>query len=168
MYRNFKVGRAGPRLWRGKQDCLPSLERGPALPCEGVPDAAYGTDPTVLKIGWGRHLGWGLRRLWLVGPVLLAVAFLGSVILNWNRVSADIYNVGAVPVCLIKTPGTAPMLVHAGSRFSGRRVAQRLQQQSVNRLSVRKFLQDVLNRNPGTAFLGSIIIGWRYQELLFR
>ncbi|MDP2991189.1 MAG: ComEC/Rec2 family competence protein, partial [Kiritimatiellota bacterium] len=88
-----------------------------------------------LHPGWGRHLGWGLRRLWLVGPVLLAVVLLGSVILHWNRVSADITNVGDIPVCLIKAPGTAPMLVHAGSRFFGRRVAQRLQQQGVNRLS---------------------------------
>jgi|GEM_PF-254180 len=88
-----------------------------------------------LHPGWGRYPGWGLRRLWLVGPVLLAVAFLGSVILNWNRVSADITNFGDIPVCLIKTPGAAPMLVHAGSRFHGRRVTQRLQQQGVNRLS---------------------------------
>lgn len=85
--------------------------------------------------GWGRHLGWGLRRLWLVGPAVLAVAFLGSVILNWNRMYADITNVGDIPVCLIKAQGTAPMLVHAGSRFNGRRVAQKLQQQGVNRLS---------------------------------
>jgi hypothetical protein len=65
----------------------------------------------------------------------LAVALLGGVILNWNRVSADITNIGDIPVCLIEAPGTAPMLVHAGSRFYGRRVAQSLQQQGVNRLS---------------------------------
>ncbi|MDD5677483.1 MAG: ComEC/Rec2 family competence protein [Kiritimatiellae bacterium] len=88
-----------------------------------------------LHSGWGRHLGWGRRRLWLLGPVILVVAFLGNVILNWNRVTADIINIGEIPVCLIKAPGTAPMLVHAGSRFYGRRVAQKLRQQGVDRLS---------------------------------
>ncbi|MCX6992260.1 MAG: ComEC/Rec2 family competence protein [Kiritimatiellaeota bacterium] len=88
-----------------------------------------------LHLGWGLHPGWGYRRWWLLGPAVLAVALFGSVILNWNRVSADITNVGNTPVCLIKAPGTAHMLVHAGSRFDGRRTAQRLQQQGVNRLS---------------------------------
>jgi hypothetical protein len=86
--------------------------------------------------GGGPHPGGGRRRRWwLLGPAILAVALLGSVILNWNRVSADIINVGDVLVCLIKAPGTAPMLVHTGSRFYGQRTVQGLQQQGVNRLS---------------------------------
>lgn len=77
------------------------------------------------------------RRRWLVliGAAILIVALLAQVIANRNRVSVDVINVGAMPVCLVKAPGAAPALVHAGSRFYARQELQSLQRRGVNRLS---------------------------------
>ncbi len=111
--------------------------------------------------GWGRHLGWGLRKLRLAGPVILAAALLGNVFLDWHRVSVDIANFGDIPVCLVKAPGGA-MLVQAGSLFYGRRVVQRLQQQGVNRLSA-LVLPVATERYAGGAL--EIMAAFRVNEL---
>lgn len=80
-------------------------------------------------------LKWGRRRLWLLGPAVLAVALVSDAILNWNRACADIRNIGGVLVCSIKGPGTSRVLINAGPRFGSRSVTRALQQQGVNRLS---------------------------------
>ncbi|MFH1477599.1 MAG: ComEC/Rec2 family competence protein [Verrucomicrobiota bacterium] len=109
-----------------------------------------------IKHGWRR---WSIR---LAGPALLVAALLGSMIPDWNRVSADITNISGIPICRIKAPGTAHMLVHAGSRFSGRRVVQKLQRQGVNQLSV-LVLPAADERHAGGAL--DILAAFRVKEL---
>ena len=104
----------------------------------------------------------GLRKLWLAGPVILALGMLGSVILNGNQMSVDVANFGGMPLCLIKAPMGPAMLVHAGPRFYGRRVVQRLQKQGVNRLAV--LVLPVANERYAGGAL-AILAGCRVSEL---
>lgn len=81
-------------------------------------------------------LGWGKRRLWLVGAMVMLLAWGYSVFKSWDRVSLALFNPGDDVVGLIKLPPAGDVLINCGSRIQGGKVSRFLQQQGVNRLQV--------------------------------
>ncbi len=92
----------------------------------------YGT--LLAWVAWRQRIVFGIRRIWLAGPIILFLVLGAGRLGSWKTATMDLLNYGDQPVCFINIPGAGDWLIDTGGRYQARKLIRHLRRQGVDRL----------------------------------